>query len=291
MTIVALLALTAILTPIYISFISDKNTIFYYINLVFDISFGADILLNFLTAYYDENKKLVTGFSRIWTRYLQFWFWIDLIAMYSASNSSSSKYCNRLPLENMMTISTQQSMSIVRINRLLRLLRIPRLYRMLKILDVHRVISLFSWSHQFSKMIKRISLNVTISRIMKLLINLTFLNHVGGCLWFFMVSKRKFNGNNLFILQARLHNFSPDTWVGKAELIDKGFFAQYVASIYWTFTTLTAVGYGDIVPETQTEKLFSFVWMVIGVTVYSFVISNLSTFLANFGMRSDDLRV
>lgn len=84
---IILMAMNAIITPIYVSFIETDGGPFYYINLIFDIGFGADIIINFITAYYDEEKNLVTDFSKIVKTYLSYWFWIDAAAMYTILNS------------------------------------------------------------------------------------------------------------------------------------------------------------------------------------------------------------
>ena len=38
----------------------------------------------------------------------------------------------------------------------------------------------------------------------------------------------------------------------------------YVASLYWSFTTMTTVGYGDLIPQSDTERLFAACAMIIG---------------------------
>lgn len=73
--------LTAILSPYDVSFIEDGDKAFEIINLIFDVTFGVDIMINFVSAYYDPVNGLVTDFKTIVTQYLKAWFWIDLIAM------------------------------------------------------------------------------------------------------------------------------------------------------------------------------------------------------------------
>ena len=73
--------MTAILTPYYVSFIEQGDKAFDTINLIFDIAFGIDILINFISAYYDPINGLVTDFRAIILQYLRAWFWIDLIAV------------------------------------------------------------------------------------------------------------------------------------------------------------------------------------------------------------------
>ena len=54
---------------------------------------------------------------------------------------------------------------------------------------------------------------------------------------------------------------------------------QYLNSMYWSITTLTTVGYGDITPSTNVAKIFTMFVMVLGVGMYGFVIGNISQLL------------
>lgn len=77
-------------------------------------------------------------------------------------------------------------------NKLLRLLRFPRLYRLLKILRLFKMVKLFSTSQNFNRMIKKLNLNQGLVKMVNVLINILFLNHIVGCLWFFIVGKLLF---------------------------------------------------------------------------------------------------
>jgi len=50
---------------------------------------------------------------------------------------------------------------------------------------------------------------------------------------------------------------------------------KYVASVYWSFTTMTTVGYGDISAKTVAERVFAIVGMLMGGFVLSAIISKL----------------
>ena len=39
---------------------------------------------------------------------------------------------------------------------------------------------------------------------------------------------------------------------------------RYLASLYWGFVTVTTVGYGDITPENNEEKVFALFSCLIG---------------------------
>ncbi len=54
---------------------------------------------------------------------------------------------------------------------------------------------------------------------------------------------------------------------------------QYLNAMYWSITTLTTVGYGDVTPSTNLAKVFTMFVMVLGVGMYGFVIGNISQLL------------
>ena len=54
------------------------------------------------------------------------------------------------------------------------------------------------------------------------------------------------------------------------------FITQYNLAIYWTVSTLTTIGYGDVTPLTNIGRLFTIFVMFLGVGVYGLVIGNIS---------------
>ena len=58
----------------------------------------------------------------------------------------------------------------------------------------------------------------------------------------------------------------------------------YVEALYWCITTLTTVGYGDIIPKTNLQMAYTMLVMVLGVGVYGYVIGNVANLLANMDM-------
>lgn len=72
---------------------------------------------------------------------------------------------------------------------------------------------------------------------------------------------------------------------GSAGLNDDKIF-EYVKALYWAFTTLTTVGYGDIVAQTIPQMLYAGGTQVIGVAVFGYILSNVASIMG----RSDAAR-
>lgn len=99
--------------------------------------------------------------------------------------------------------------------------------------------------------------------------------HVAACFWY---------------LSSRLSDYEPDTWVVRNEMKDESYWRQYLASVYWSVSTVLTVGYGDIHAETNTERFISVAWMMIGVAFYSFTIGILTSILGKIDSRSSQLK-
>ena len=53
----------------------------------------------------------------------------------------------------------------------------------------------------------------------------------------------------------------------------------YLASLYFIITTLSTVGFGDIVPVNDTERALCIVIMIVGVFFYSYTIGSITAIM------------
>lgn len=56
---------------------------------------------------------------------------------------------------------------------------------------------------------------------------------------------------------------------------------RYIRSVYWTVTTLTTIGYGDITPVTNAQTMFVIIIEIMGAGMYGFIIGNIANLIAN----------
>jgi hypothetical protein len=97
------------------------------------------------------------------------------------------------------------------------------IFRALKVLRMRRDMSMRALTFQMKH-------REIINLLGFFLIVLLFL-HFSSCLWYFV---------------ARINNFDHRTWVFRKGLLDESEHHLYLVAFYWSLTTLTTVGYGDV---------------------------------------------
>jgi hypothetical protein len=114
-----LLIYTAYVTPYEVAFLSTRLNVLFCINFVVNISFFADMVKSFFTAFYDSERQLWVGDSdKIVTTYLKGWFAIDLVSI--------------LPFDSVGLFMDSDALAKFKAARIIRLLRLLKLLRLLR---------------------------------------------------------------------------------------------------------------------------------------------------------------
>lgn len=56
---------------------------------------------------------------------------------------------------------------------------------------------------------------------------------------------------------------------------------RYTEAAYWGVSTLTTVGYGDVLPTNSLQKLYAIGVMLLGVGLYAFLVGNIASLITN----------
>ncbi|XP_015753438.1 PREDICTED: phosphatidylinositol phosphatase PTPRQ-like [Acropora digitifera] len=61
----------------------------------------------------------------------------------------------------------------------------------------------------------------------------------------------------------------------------KSFFWGSLEGMWWSFVTMTTVGYGDRIPKSIPARLFAFIWTWVGIATTAVIMSNITASLMN----------
>ncbi|KAF3816939.1 hypothetical protein GH733_014287 [Mirounga leonina] len=223
----------AVTVPYNVCFLGDDDTpITSRHTLVSDIAvemlFILDIILNFRTTYVSQSGQVVSAPRSIGLHYLATWFFVDLIAA--------------LPFDLLYVFN-------ITVTSLVHLLKTVRLLRLLRLLQ-----KLERYS-QCSAVVLTLLMSV-----------FALLAHWMACVWY-VIGRREMEANDPLLWDIGwLHELGKrleEPYVnGSAGGPSRR--SAYIAALYFTLSSLTSVGFGNVCANTDAEKIFSICTMLIG---------------------------
>ena len=147
------------------------------------------------------------------------------------------------------------------------------MYKLVKLTRLVRILKIFKDSNKMFKYMETyLNIGVGFQRLAGFIASFFMIIHIVACLW---------------ILSAQITN--PET--GSGTWMADGIFEmenseKYLTSIYFTVTTITTVGYGDVSITTPIEKIFCIVTMLTGVIAFSFASGSLASLLQSYDIQN-----
>ena len=213
----------------------------------------ADLIISFFRSYYNSDYKLVKSNKLILKYYFKYDFIFDFLS--AIPIFSISKYiCLR---KNFHELCYKYEMP----NNYIAL----KICSLLKATKIKKVLG-HKKNQALDRFIELISENYAIERTF--IIFLYILKYIG--IFHFFVCLHIFIGS---------HSYS--NWLVLSESQNESFFHIYITSLYFIVTTLTTVGYGDIVCHSLLERIFQIIILAIGSVLYPYVISSIGNFIKN----------
>ncbi|XP_061579565.1 potassium voltage-gated channel subfamily H member 7-like [Cololabis saira] len=213
------------------------------VDLMVDIMFIIDILINFRTTYVNLNEEVVSHPAKIAIHYFKGWFLIDMVAA--------------IPFDLLIFGSgSDETTTLIGLLKTARLLRLVRVARKLD---------------RYSEYGAAV--------LMLLMCIFALIAHWLACIWYAIgnVEKPYLEHkigwlDNLGVSIGKRYNYSDPN--SGPSIKDK-----YVTALYFTFSSLTSVGFGNVSPNTNSEKIFSICVMLIGSLMYASIFGNVSAII------------
>ncbi|XP_014834574.1 PREDICTED: potassium voltage-gated channel subfamily H member 4-like [Poecilia mexicana] len=218
-------------------------------DIAVEMLFIADIILNFRTTYVSQSGQVVYDTRSICLHYFTTWFFVDLIAA--------------LPFDLLYAFN----ISVTSLVHLLKTVRLLRLLRLLQKLDRYS---------QYSAVVLTLLMSV-----------FALLAHWMACIWY-IIGRKEIESSDpltwdigwLQDLGKRLETPYINRTIGGPSIP-----SAYIASLYFTLSSLTSVGFGNVCANTDAEKIFSICIMLIGALMHAVVFGNVTAIIQRMYSR------
>ena len=228
-------------------------------DFITDFFFFCDLFIGFFTAYYNFDDQLITNNKLMIKNYLKGSFIINMIG--GIPLNSIFRIIDYNNKTNLIFYSyTQNSFNLF------------QLFQLIRVFKLFKTFTHNSFLHHLHLHIKKIDDILIKWLILYKMLFLFFISvHLLSCIFIYLSQLE--HPNWIYV-----NNFE----------IDKDKFDIYISSFYYIFTTISTVGYGDIISISSYERLFNLILLVVGIIIYSFFVSALSNYIQNIDSKYID---
>jgi hypothetical protein len=255
----------------------EPGSFSFWFDIFVDVYFAIDIFINTQTAYIDERGVMEINRKRICRHYLFSWFWID--------------FATCIPISYIMLLVKDEDAANSSPTRMFKIVRLTKLSKLLRVSRMVKVIERY-----------REQLRAVMSQAGVYIWGMTVLvvAHLFATLWYYFGTlnvefdmqqstpaldgwvHREFGYDDCtpsdpFSGDSESDNSTSYMYALAVDSIGGGVclvadnFTRYLTAYYWALMTITTVGYGDIIPLTDYEKIFSCIAMLVGALLFSAV--------------------
>uniref|UniRef100_A0A4Y0BTV6 Cyclic nucleotide-binding domain-containing protein n=1 Tax=Anopheles funestus TaxID=62324 RepID=A0A4Y0BTV6_ANOFN len=220
------------------------------IDLIVDVTFVVDILINFRTTFVNGQDEVVSHPGRIAVHYLSGWFLIDLVAA--------------IPFDLLLVGSDTDELGLDK-DETTTLIGLLKTARLLRLVRVARKIDRYS---EYGAAV-----------LVLLMATFALIAHWLACIWYAIgnaerpLLKAKIGWLDALAQDTQEYYFPNNTGGGPSVK------SRYVTALYFTFTSLTSVGFGNVAPNTDAEKIFTICVMLVGSLMYASIFGNVSAII------------
>ena len=234
------------------NFCDKNNDIINFIYYCIDCLYILDLLLGFIRSFYNFQFIIIKNRLRIIKHYLVTQFWFDFFEAFPAFSFISFLCKNNQNINcGAYDLSNRQMFLLI--------FCFIKQMKIFKITDLKKNAIMFKINESISE-----------QEFFEKIIN-SFIA-TGICIFCFYI----FISIHIFIGRHSYPN-----WIIRNGFQNQSHFLLYLTSFYYLITTMTTVGYGDIVVASFSETIFQIIVLSVGITVYSWIISNIGNYVKN----------
>ncbi|KAM4633795.1 voltage-gated delayed rectifier potassium channel KCNH5-like [Polymixia lowei] len=274
---------TAIMVPYNVSFKTKQNNLAWLVlDSVVDVIFLIDIVLNFHTTFVGPAGEVISDAKLIRMNYLKTWFVIDLLSCLPYDIINAFEHVDEDPITVAAPTShLRESSNFHRNTTRTEDSVLPGLSSLFSSLKVIRLLRL-------GRVARKLDHYLEYGAAVLVLLVCVFglVAHWLACIWYSIGDHE--------VIDETTNTIKTDSWlyqlalsIGMPYRYNASGTGQweggpnkdtlYISSLYFTMTSLTTIGFGNIAPTTDGEKIFSVAMMMVGSLLYATIFGNVTT--------------
>lgn len=269
--IIGALLWTAVVTPAEVAFARPSLNALFVLNRIIDLFFITDLFINFFLAIPEaKTGHIIYDRRYIAITYLRSWFLIDFLSVIP-SDLITILVEDAYPNANVGNLTVLRALRLFRLAKLLRILRTMRLFKRLEM---------------------RYTIDYSMLALSKFAIVTVIFAHWMACAFGFVHDLGASAGHDTWMMNTYFGDFTvDDTCYDPVDPLScvPGF-DKYIAALYWSSMTITTIGYGDIAPKTNEERIFVIVAMLAGAFQYGYVVGAVGNVISTKNSRTSGLK-
>ncbi|CAL6363199.1 unnamed protein product [Bathycoccus prasinos] len=269
--IICALLWTAVVTPAEVAFSRPNLNALFVLNRIVDLFFITDLFINFFLAVPEpKTGHIIYDRRYIAISYLRSWFIIDFLSV--------------IPTD-LITIMVEDAYPNANIENLT-VLRALRLFRLAKLLRILRTMRLFK------RLEMRYTIDYSMLALSKFAIVTVIFAHWMACAFGFVHDLGASAGHDTWMMNTYFGDFTVNNscYDPTDPLACVPGFDKYIAALYWSSMTITTIGYGDISPKTNEERIFVIIAMLAGAFQYGYVVGAVGNVISTKNSRTSGLK-
>lgn len=245
----------AIMIPYNVAFRrDDRKRDLIIFDVVIELFFIMDIVVHFRTSFVDKGGRIIYDQKRIAVHYLKGWFILDFLAAlpFEALYFINQSWANLAFDRKESTFNEGFLIQLLKCGRLLRLFRVVR--------KLHRYT-------EYSAVLLTL-----------LMIAFAMVAHWLACIWYVIGLSEIAEKSTVSWLYALGESINrPYSNFSEGSGPDEG--SAYITAFYFTLTSMTTVGFGNVAANTNSEKVFAVITMLIGALMHAAIFGNVAAII------------
>jgi hypothetical protein len=269
-----------VMMPFRFCFMAEAHGPILILETTMDMVFILDIFINFRTGYFVPlTGHIEYDFNKVALKYLKSWFVLDVVS--------------GIPFALFENVEELNNLSALKLFKIGRVAKAVKLISFLKVTKLLKTTKLLSSGHEEAiERVEDVMTDITtrsVISMLKIFAVISLVVHFMACLWVLIGRIGDINGKDNWLVND-VYTSDGEGFTHRDTVRGPKVKTIYISAYYYCYTTITSVGYGDIHPYNDTERIYCVLLEALGGFMYAIIIAALTSIATSTDMNKRAVR-